>query len=474
MNKELDHGEMSIIKLKLLLEMIVIKVLYMVSVDLMLPNQYVIWSFNKTVDYSYVLVEIIPFMFCYYAYIRNYKRGSQYSFFSTLLFILFYIPTNSGLTLSGNDPVYYCLVNTYSFLIFWLVGNLTNKEERDISKDRFDISSLYDDKRRTRIIRILLYCVCAITIGYVYSYNGLNFSMLFSDMYTTRGEYAAYVSENTDSLLSYFLLVFRKITQWLLPICLYFSLIHKKIVDILLCLFSFLALFTVSMEKSTLMIVGVVVFIYNVEKKKLFQKSSELLIKCFLAMFMICILEFYIKGESIIFNMIVRRTFYMPNWLTKIYYDFYHNNSKMWFTQDVFFIQNITQRIFGRIYPVNSTGVISQAFFDGLIPSPNTGMFAEAYGQLGNLGAFVFPFIVVYIMRIIRKNIDWFGDGMTSVVMTKMCLQLISVSVLPSSNLIGIILVILVTQMIKILYYNNQITVNRNVVQNKIEDKKYG
>jgi hypothetical protein len=219
------------------------------------------------------------------------------------------------------------------------------------------------------------------------------------------------------------------------------------------------------MEKSTLMIIGVVVFVYYVEKKGEFPRASELVVRYFILMFFICYFEYFMNGESVVFNMIVRRTLYMPSWLNTVYYDFYHDNVKMWFTQDVFLVQNITQRLFGRAYPVNSTGVISQSFFDGLIPSPNTGMFAEAYGQIGILGVVVFPFILSFLIRIIRRNIDWFGDGMTAVIMAKMVLQWISVSVLPSSNMIGVILIVVITKVMKLLYYNKQNVDNKSVVK---------
>lgn len=439
-------------KLTMFIEMVLLKYLYMISISLMLSDNYLIWSFDKHVDMFYSFIELVPFIVCLLIYLHGYRANSAYSFFSTLLFIMFFIPSNSGLSLSANDPLYYCLINVYAILIFLLISFLTGREGKDLCQDRFEITRLYESKGRMRVIRVLLIVVCVISIAYVYFYNGLDFSALFSDMYETRADYAAYVAENTDSLLSYFLLLFSKMTQWLLPLCFYFALVNKKPIDVFLCLFSFLALFTVSMEKSTLLIVAIVAFIYWAEKHTDFSRVSELIIRLFIAFFAACLIEYSIRGESILFTMIVRRMFYIPTYLTKIYYDFYSVNSKMWFTQDIFFVQNILQSLVGRAYPTNSTQVISSAFFDGLIPSPNTGMFAEAYGQMGVIGTVVFPFIVCVILWVMRRSSDWYGDGAVAVIMTRLCLQMISTSILPSSAFIGVLLMVFVTFLLKNYY----------------------
>lgn len=441
------------VKLRMFLELILLKYLYMISISLMLQDSYLIWPFDKNIDFFLSLIELIPFTVCLVAFLHFYRRDSAYSFFSTLLFIVYYIPTNSGLSMSGNDPKYYLLINIYSIIIFVVLGYISNNELNDISEDRFDIKNLYESKRRMRIIRTLVILVCLISLVYVYAYNGLDFSLLrSSDMYTTRGDYATYVAENTDSLLSYFLLLFRCMTKWFLPLALYFALTNKKIIDIVLCLVSFLALFTVSMEKSTLLIAGVVFFLSWAEKHSNFSRISELLIRIFIIFFVITLIEFSIRRESVLFNMVVRREFYMPAWLTKIYYDFFETNPKMWFRQDAFFVQNILSVFFEKPYPTGSTGIISRSFFNGLIPSPNTGMFAEAYGQMGVLGVFVFPFIVGALTKILRKSSDWYGDGAVAVIMVILCLDMHSVSILASSAFIGILLVLFVTFLIKNYY----------------------
>ncbi len=137
----------------------------------------------------------------------------------------------------------------------------------------------------------------------------------------------------------------------------------------------------------------------------------------------------------------------------------------MWFTQDVFFVQNILSRFFERPYPTNSTGVIRAYFFDGLIPSPNTGMFAEAYGQMGILGVVVFPLIIGLIVKALRKGTDWYGDGAVIIIMTRLCLHCISVSILPSSAFIGFLLLLFVTFLLKSYYHSKSkdIILNTNV-----------
>ena len=368
-----------------------IKLLYMLTVDYMLPETYSILSFNKEINWSLIAYEIPAFLLGAYLFLLSYKRNPVVDFFLVILFVMTFIPVNSGLVLSNNDVVYYVLNNCYSISILAVFAYFTRKNPS------FDCIVRSEDlvlsRRNWRIISIFMIIASLVVIGYVYYQNGINISIIFvSEMYDVRADYTDYVQENTGGFISYFVVLLGGITKWLLPIYFYFSIRKGAILSILLSLFSFIAIFSLSMEKSTLFFILIPFFVSIVVKKMIFKNIARYLVNCFLVLFGGSLLEFYNRGESILFDVIIRRVFYMPSYICSQYYDFFSNHEKLWLRQDAFLIQNILQRIFEKPYPYGATRVISEQIYEGYILSPNTGMMAEAYTQIGNLYA-------EYIMR---------------------------------------------------------------------------
>ena len=142
-----------------------IKILYMKSVELMLPNMWLQWSMNKNVSWDSFYIEVITFVIVFLVYAVSQAKDSTISFFSTVLFIIYFIPNNSVLVLSGYELDYYLLVNLFCFLLFGVVAVISSKEKRQytLSKQSGRVESIvkiWDNKALISTIRVMTIVFC--------------------------------------------------------------------------------------------------------------------------------------------------------------------------------------------------------------------------------------------------------------------------------------------------------------------------
>lgn len=425
--------------------LLILKFLYIAACVLMLPDEWLIWDFGKNVNMAYLLIELVPFFLCLILLMMNYIEKNVYSLAALLLFSFYFIPANSSMALSGVDFWYFLQINVFSMLMIYLLLKAGRKEHLDILSDEFSFGENNGNRKRKILIRVLMIFISFVCLIYVYQYNGINIQGLFMDMYATRTEFGTVMTESEGTLFAYFVMIIRSLCMALLPIYLLFSIKNKKMIDIILCLFTYLALYTVTMEKSTLMIIAVVFFIAIMSKKNRKHDLGWYFLIAFVIMFGISLIEYVCYKESVLFSVLIRREFYMPQYMTRTHYDFFNESSKMWFSKDIFIIQNIVSRIFGSAYKHGATLIISENCYRSLVPSPNSGGFSEAFSQIGALGTIVFPFIYYTIFRILRKWSGWYGKEASEIMMFRLVLMFQSVHMLASSEMIGFILFVAIT-----------------------------
>lgn len=431
-----------------------IKISYICSVALMLPNNYLLWTYDKSIQISNIIFEIIPFFICLLLLINYCRYNNIYSFFLVCFFVLFYIPQNSTLSVNGYTPLYFILVNLFSALIIVVIGEMSKKDKLKNTTSHLLRENLFNDRKLYFTFRIVLIVICIASILRAYLYNGLNFSVLFSEMYETRADYADYAASITGSLTSYIILFITAIASWMVPIYLFFSLINKKVLDILLSIFTLLAIFTIEMQKSQLMIIAVIFFVYFIERKKQMHKICEIVLWGFLGLFVISLVEYYVMGTNTVFSLIIRRMFYGGTYSTYKHYVFFMDNVKLMFSQDAFVLQNIVSKLWGRSYPTSAVTVISENCYSGLLPSPNAGMFAETIAQLGIVGIFVFPFIYRLIVGKMKEAACVYGEDVAIIVMFMLVLKFINVYILASASMVGVVTFCVLAMAIKHLSGN--------------------
>ena len=430
-----DKSTQYIVVLYLLL--FVIKVLYVYSADLMLPDTWELWDFKKHVNWGNFPFELIPYFLCGGLVVNTLKKDNAYGFFSLVFFLIYFLPNNSILSLSQANVFLYIQETIFSLLIFYLIF-LYSSNVQQISNN-ISLKSLAKNQKFSRIMTFLTIFVCLILIYQVYSYNHFNFNLDLTAMYEVRGERAEYMEGIQDSALSYVLMIVSSTCSWLILVCLYYSIVSKKYLELSLCVITMLLQFTVSMEKSTLFVMLIVLFVVIFERRNKIKNLHIYFASTILVLFLICFYEYYSTGYSFVYYLIVRRTFYMPSYLTQVYYEYFSVNPKMWLTQDVLFIRNIARLIIPSSYEFGIVQTISNACYQGLIPSPNNGLFSEAYAQLGLLGTFVFPYVYCSIIKLFKKYASVFGTGVACMLLFKLVLTMLSVPILRSGSMIGLI-----------------------------------
>lgn len=116
------------------------------------------------------------------------------------------------------------------------------------------------------------------------------------------------------------------------------------------------------------------------------------------------------------------------------------------------FTMRLWGKIIGRAYPTSAVTVISNNCFNGLIPSPNNGLFTEAYTQLGIMGIFIFPIIHGFIVKKMKNAASLYGSGVELIILTKLFLTMTSNMMLASTRMVGLIIFIGGTWFLKNIY----------------------
>lgn len=434
--------------------LLLLKLTYIYMVIKLLPEDYMLWSFRKDIHVSNIVFELLPFSIALFIYLRMYRHNAI-SVFCTMLFMVAFIPANSGLTLS-NDPLdFYLQINVYLILLLYLLGRYSVREGNlDYQGQQNNI--LFKNKQKKKF-RYIIIIALLVEIYQIYQYNGLNILSIFSSvMYDVRADYAESFAEKTGSLFTYLTIILRAFTNWLLLIFLYYSIIKKNVVDVFFCIFVVLAIFSMQMMKSTLFVLVVVLYAAWATLKNKLNNISEVLITSIFIFFVLAFVEYSLCETDVIFNVVIRRLFYVTDYMEYCHYEFFSTHHKLWFTQDFFGVQNVFSHIFGRFYTRESVGVISDNCFEGLLPAPNSGLFAEGYAQLGYLGTIIFPFIhakLIYWVYTVSSN---YGHGAAFIIMVKLCLSMLSIYIFASAYFVPLLIFASVTYILKTKKIKNE------------------
>lgn len=431
----------------ILVSLLLIKTLYVALIILFLPEEWKLFDYDRHINEINIAFEI-PFLLLESAvFLSFYRRSNPITFLSTVIFCVYIIPVNSTLSLSDYNWDYYLLSNLFCLVLLLSLGLVSKRFPTTVNEET--TSRLWHNRSFLWIMRILTIIVCIGTFIYAYVVQGgidLS-SILVNDMYEQRAEFAEYYISHTNGFLAYFILIWRGITSTVLLICLYAALKQRKLIDIALVLITYLVLFSLSMEKSTFLQPIIAFFIYIIEKKHLLSRVSELFFKGYSVLLAIILVERSILSEesSILFKPLVSRLSYMPSYLNHVYFDFFKDKPKMWLTGDFFPLDRFVRIFLPAHYPQGMVETISEDVFDSLIPSPNTGLFAEAFVQMGFWGIFFFPIAIALIARIYSVFANNYGAAGSMIMMPIFGLSLVNTPVFSTMGMVRILIFMLIT-----------------------------
>lgn len=380
---------------------ILFKILYDVLIYEYLPEKYIMgMSFGKIFNIDKMIIGYLVFLVIMLLSAFQIKQiTSDFCHIAIeLLFFLYYIPLNSSFYINDYNYVYLFFTSFYwVFIIFLFSKDFVWGENRKKTENiiKVDLMELLDSKA-AYLVFLFVDMLC---VWYAYSYNGLKLTLDIEHVYEVRAAYGG-----SSSIIESIIYNFGGTI--VVGISLLYALKRKKIMLIVMGVLSELSIYSIAMEKGHLLSIVVILALFFLEKKKMIEKISALIPKCFCIAGIICFLEKLLINNTFIFIIFIRRLFYIPAWINGMYFDFFSKNKLLLFSQDVFLVERLgLQR-----YKDSVLELINSNYFYGNMPSPNTGMFAEAYMHLGAFGVIVFPIIMVLLFNALSESISIFDD----------------------------------------------------------------
>lgn len=301
------------------------------------------------------------------------------------LFYLNFMPVSSSFGI--NDVNWFYILG---YLLYWGMLFVCGTFWTDIKLNmkRIKISN------SRMIYNCSFFIVFFLAFMFVYKYNGLKISFNFNDIYDLRESMAG-------NLPIWFSWIKNAFGNLCIPVMIVWSLSGKKYIYTIILTFFQIILFSVGMDKIYILslIISLFVGIFLLNKV---EKIYTLIPLFILIVLVLAYLENYFFESTGIFYIVVRRTFYIPAWMNTLFFNFFFDNDKILFTQDVFLLS----KILPDIYTQSVNSMINYTFFHGKMASPNTGMFATAFMHLGFGGALFFPFLMTFFLKFIDSIMD--------------------------------------------------------------------
>lgn len=391
-------------------------------------------SFNTEKEVLSSLTYII--FLVVFARIYGLKSLSFCQTIALLIMVLYIMPLSCSFALNDLGYDYYFATTIYSALV--LYGLYRASEEQADSANGASHLLLLNSKMAKTINSICVF-LCILLIAYKVSYNGfdLNLSLDGEDVYSNRADYAEYRADISGTPFAYLLVIILNITSYIAPIYCYLSMKHNNYFGAMLALLAVLSTFSLSSGKSEIFFLAVLALVLIADRLNYRLDNPSIIITIvLLLLFIISIIDSIFIQSNAFFMTILRRTMYIPVWMGSMYYDFFTSHIPLFFSDSAIGLQMVIPSV----YEEGVLDLISEAYFRGIVPSPNTGLFAEAIMQLGYLGVFIFPVILVVTMKRCGAIYSEFGRGVALIVAVKASVQLLNVPLLRTDFVLSFIL----------------------------------
>ncbi len=438
-------------KISEFLVMLLIRYIYMASSYMYLNNLYYAGgSYGIDFNYGKELISIFAFLVINYVYVNRTVEGVFSNFLLTTLHVVYFIPMSCTYSLNNTKVNYYLLVTLYCILSEIAIGTcskssmsftpqknaISHISTQEIYVPQFDFLDILQ-------VRVFCFISCLVLIIYKFFYNGfdINLSLIGDDIYTNRGIFSNMLYATEGSLLSYFITIVTNISSFLTPIYLLVSLKKKRTIDTIISIATILSLYSLNSQKGNLFMIPIVFFIFLCSKyNKIEMVGIGFKYGILLSLAYTIITLGAFDHRSILFEVLFRRVMYIPAWLNTLYYKFFEINPKVLWSQNTFLLQRIIPDVYGQS-PIT---VISNYYFNGIIPTPNTGMFADAYMNIGIIGVIVYPIIYRAIFLSSQKVYSKYGTEVELLVAANVTLTITNINILRSNFILSFVLITVV------------------------------
>lgn len=443
-------------RLKQMIILLAIKYLYMFLIVMILKDQWYIGYGSYGIDFN-VWKEILGTLFFVgvsLIYLNVRINDLFVDCILYFLFVLYYIPLNSAFSIN-NQPLLYFLSSNVYFLLLILGVSFSSKwiqkckENKHIQLQGKTKKLLYWDRN----LAVVCGTVCCLFIIYKLFYNGLSFSLSVGneELYANRAEHAAFLDSISGTFISYLLSIIRNASGVLAPLFCLISMLKKNWKHAALGFICMLAMYSVSSGKGTLLTIAIIIMLFICARLKLLKHFKRIFEVAMLALMVVCMLEHFVLQSDRIFTLLVRRMMYYPAWLSTMYYDFFMKNGPVLWTQNVFLLQNI----FTPVYDQAPLTLISNAYYAGHVPSPNTGMFGEAIMHANLFGVLIYPVLLTVLLQVCAWVYKKYGTCVQMFFAITLTLHLQNVPIVRTDSVLSYWFCTFLLWILPLLYWEN-------------------
>ena len=353
-----------------------------------------------------------------------------------MLYLIYLIPLNAVSSLVDANISFIILSNLFIFeLIFCLSFDYR-------SRKRIVFSTIYkNDYYSENRIRSLCVVVCFLFIAFKLSINGLQFSLIFlgSETYANRMLTVELLRKYDGSIIGIISNILNDIATYVAPVYLFISIKERRWMEIIIAIITILAQFSLFSMKGTLLFIPIVLFL---ALYKNVQRFTTLLFGGTIVGFVALVVLWAFFGKATFYFVIVRRLLYIPTWLNTLYYDFFSHNPKLMLSDEVFVVKHFLPKV----YDASILSVLNVKYFDGLVVSPNNGLFSEGYMQFGIIGLFFYPMLYKVIIVWFEKTYNKFSKQFNLLICSIIALNLPNVGMFRSDFVMSFFLMTIIIQ----------------------------
>lgn len=270
------------------------------------------------------------------------------------------------------------IVNLSAYL--WLYFSLKTR----LLKGR--ITYPYIKNGHKTFLLISLSMVLYLIVWYILSGAVRNFNLNLSQVYEFR--------EKNSELTNFGILAYLNI--WVLKVfnlsLIAYALLKKNRSLLIYLLLVQVFFYGVSAHKSVLFYPLIIMSIYFY----LSRTRSIATVPLSFAITIIICMSFYIYNDNVILSsLFIRRVFFIPNYLTFTYFDFFSNNSFAYWTNTFGFLGS-------PVYPDGIPSTIG-AYLGSDEMNANNGFISSGYANAGVIGVFLYVLLITFILKLIDQ-----------------------------------------------------------------------
>lgn len=417
-----------------LLFLLIIRITYIITTIEILDG---LWYYGGGYDIDFNLMKEVAALFVFtimaFYFTNNFYANNFKSIVIKVLFTLYYIPLNASFSIHNETISYFIVTNIYFFLLMFFCCKamrisaitISTKSSQGFSTKLYNNQETLLDFLNKRAVRIVLFFICLLCIVYKIYYNGFSFALnIFSDsIYATRESYVDTMNAMDSTAIGYLVTLIINLAGYTVPFYLYLAIKKKNFFAGFVSLICLLSIFSVNSSKSAMIFIAIVFIITFLESRNLLSKFSRYFEIGIFLLLVASLLVYLVFKRYDFYFLILRREMFLPSWLGTKYYELFVDGPKMLWSQGTFLLQKLIPSAYSEGY----LQMINKTYFGGYVPSPNTGLFADAYMNFGTFGVLLYPLLISFVLNKSDGIYQKYGSGIATVIAVKLAIHLTNV-----------------------------------------------